>query len=647
MSVSIKSYLNTKKASKLPEDIRTYIEGYGNNYKAVAILRIAYKLLKKKEDVTVSNIEKVLKIIDNVYIEDNDNYIGNFYHYSKLVDCYLNYEDIDKLKKVAEIPFVNLVNSYRSERLFYKHYMLIISDVDEGHIDKIMKSEIFIYENEINRDVIGICDFISIILDKINTQSKILIKKIAESNLINDLLSNNTYISEESKYYTKSAKVFMEYLSKKIEYFKKDEKGYVLLEEASDDLNYYKKFINVFKNDKHCQNNSYRISKAIRYRKKLMGNEVVFNDKECFKAEFYEEIDFSKIIVTISPRTIMYKSGSINTLFGDVYSFFSYRKTEIFINVKGKTRPALLKDLVNITRYNFVQSYIEKILDDIAIEYPFAKDFKQLYKKSVECGFAVIPMSLNEIFIYHNWDEYFKSKYKAAKKLNYNYNKLLPSVSYALIKCSRYIKDSDIGLLYNTLAVKPWIAEDNINRGIKNEGIKNVMIFYYLERISDMDEDTYGMLEDFIMMSVNNKIQISLRINSEKKIAEKHDKLMWDLWEKENKNKKDEIIVKENTKYKELRELLPPQYEWITTSNRLLEESKIQKHCVWQYESKVKKDECAIYSYVSRSNKRHTIEFNYNKKRGYFVKQIQKFHDRGHDKEVLDDINKILSCQKI
>lgn len=373
-----------------------------------------------------------------------------------------------------------------------------------------------------------------------------------------------------------------------------------------------------------------------------MGNEVVFNNKECFKAEFYSDINCSNITITIAPRTIMYKSGNISTTFGDRYSFFSYRKTEIFIKVKGKTRPAILRDLVNITKYNFVQNYIEKILDDIATEYPFAKDFKQLYKKSVEYGFAIIPMSLNDIFIYHNWDEYFKAKYKSAKKLNYNFNKLLPSVSYALIKCLRYIKNSDIGLLYNTLVAKPWIAEDNIHLGIKQ-----VIEFYYLERLGDIAEDTYYMLEDFIMMSVDNKIQISLRINSEKKIREKHDELMVDLWEKENKNKKNETIVKEDTKYRKLRELLPSQYEWITTSNRLLQESKIQKHCVWQYEDKVKRDECAIYSYVSGSNKRHTIEFNYNKKQGYFVRQIQKFHDRGHDKEVLDDINKILSQQKL
>lgn len=232
MSVSIKSYLNTKKASKLSEDIKTYIKGYGNNYKAVSILRIAYKLLKKKEDVTVSNIEEVMRIIDNVYIEDNDNYTEKFYHYSKLVDCYLNYEDIDKLRKVAAIPFIALGKLYRSERLFYNHYMLITSDVDEGYIDKIMKSEIFMYKNDIHRDVVGICEFISIVLDRINTHSKILIKKIAESNLVNDLLSNNTYISEEVRHtYTKSAKVFMDYLSKKIEYFKKDENGYVLLED--------------------------------------------------------------------------------------------------------------------------------------------------------------------------------------------------------------------------------------------------------------------------------------------------------------------------------------------------------------------------------------------------------------------------------
>lgn len=636
MSVSVKRYLNTKKASKLSDDIKAYIEGYGNNYKAVAILRIAYKIIKQKENVTIADIEEIIRIIDNVYIEDNDNYTEKFCCYSKLVDCYLQYEDIDKLRKVAAIPFTDLGNLYISERLFYRHYILIISDVNEEYIDKIIKSEMFVYKNKIHRDVLSICEFINIILNNISKpQDKKLIKEITESNLISDILLKNTYISAKSNIdfkYKKSDKIYMEYLTKTTEDFEKDEKGYILFQKIKTaDLNYYSKF---------CKNPTFCTSRVLRYRKYLIGNEVIFKCKECFKAEFNDNADYSAIRVTISPNTIMYNSGKIDTISGDVYNFFSYSKTEIFVNVKGKVRPALLKDLVKITKYGFVQSYIEKILDNISIEHPFAKDFKQLYKKSVELQFAVMPMSLNEIFIYHNWNEYFKTKYKAAKRLNYNYNKLLPSVSYTLIKVSKYIKDSDIGLLYNALIAKPSIA-DNISKGITH-----VIKLYYFEKCG-FDDDISDILRDLIDMSINNKRPISLRIKSEKKVVEKHDKIMIDLWENRNKNKENEIIVKEESKYKELRKLLPPEYEWITTSKRLIEESAIQRHCVWQYEDKIKKDKCAIYSYVSKSYKRHTIEFNYDKEHGYFVEQIQKFRDRGYDEEVLNDINKILSQQKI
>lgn len=345
--------------------------------------------------------------------------------------------------------------------------------------------------------------------------------------------------------------------------------------------------------------------------------------------------------ITIAPKTLLNSKGEIYPIGGNTYQFFAYNKNEIYINFRGKNRPATLNDLVMVTRYPFIQTYIEKIMDDLSMEYPFFKDFKQLYRESLEYDKAIIPMSVNEVFMYYNWNEYFRSKYKVAKTLNYNFNKIPPIVSYTLIKTARYVKDTDIELLYNALKNHPWIAEPNRERE------KNVIINYYLEKLGYFDEDIYQLLEDWVMMSINNKIPISLRVKSQKKIAEKHDELMIDLWEKQSKKSKDEILVKEDSKFNQLREILPPEYEWITTSKRLALESKMQVHCVWEYNRKIKADNCAIYSYVAPSGIRHTIEFGYDRYQGYVIIQIQMFRNRGYEKRVEEDIIKILKDNKI
>ena len=112
-----------------------------------------------------------------------------------------------------------------------------------------------------------------------------------------------------------------------------------------------------------------------------------------------------------------------------------------------------------------------------------------------------------------------------------------------------------------------------------------------------------------------------------------------------DKYKDDKNIIKEGSKFNELRNILPGDYEWITTSKRLYYESKLQHHCVYtNYRNRIQNDQCTIYSYINpTNNERHTIEFIYDKERGYRAIQIQKKYNSGYDEEVLNNLEYLLS----
>ena len=82
-----------------------------------------------------------------------------------------------------------------------------------------------------------------------------------------------------------------------------------------------------------------------------------------------------------------------------------------------------------------------------------------------------------------------------------------------------------------------------------------------------------------------------------------------------------------NTRYNNLRKLLPKKFEWLTTEERLALESEMQGNCVVSYANKVKKDKCQIYSYVDSQGLRHTIEFNISRNKYHCVQLLSKYNE--------------------
>ena len=175
----------------------------------------------------------------------------------------------------------------------------------------------------------------------------------------------------------------------------------------------------------------------------------------------------------------------------------------------------------------------------------------------------------------------------------------------------------------------------NVKGNAKNRA-KQIIKNYYEETINCINRDDLLYIQDWINMCFLFGKRISLRKKSIKKIIEEHDDISTKITIKALKKEKDYDIIKNNSIFSDLRNILPESFEWIKTHKRLALESQIQHHCVLSYEDRIKKDKDTIYSFVvPETQKRHTIEFVKTRNGKFKIKQIQKIRDRGYDEEIM------------
>lgn len=109
---------------------------------------------------------------------------------------------------------------------------------------------------------------------------------------------------------------------------------------------------------------------------------------------------------------------------------------------------------------------------------------------------------------------------------------------------------------------------------------------------------------------------------------------------------KDEVLITSQSKFDDLRKLLPSRFEWIKTKNRLYLEAVMMSHCVWSYAKKIKADRCAIYSYICKdTGDRHTIEFT-KKRNIYCINQMKRKYNLEFDQIVYDEVKQLLDGAK-
>lgn len=662
---NIKKRLSSQKATKLfSDDIKDYIISRGNTYWANALIDIGFALIAKKDINILDKFINIEHVVDSIYLPINDSLTKKFYVYGMLLKCYYEYHDIDLVRRIATIPYYNKdfslpisptdqwANSYYRQYMFCMEYELQCFDISQEIIDKIRYDQLFHYREEEYLEPQSIFFvFIKPVLLLSNfPKSKIknMLHEIVESLFIQTMLNRNLHLKMDFiKDHTRNIKPYKicEFVrSIAIDDCTIDPSGYISLDKRNS--SYYHEFL--LANTKNCV-----YSNAEKYLSSLQNIEEDINiETSSIFIGLARYIKFDIVQIYISSQTLIRtdsetRNKTLYVPFKDCVSYgilFINKKT-LYLHTNKKSWPVSLKDFVRFSKIA-KESYLffKSLLHYIAMNFPFFLDIERLLDFYIENKFplsSVIPIKINDCFLYKDWNDYFRHVYKTSSLMNINFNRLSPAISYVAIKVYPYISQQDLLLFLSLVKQNIKIVNSQEKKGTRKFIIDILTSFYRSKLGTSLNEDSLMIISDWINMSIDLKKPISLKKKSYRKIIESHDKIALEKMKKAN-IKGHSIIAKDSVFY-DLRSLLPNDFEWIKTDQRLHLESLIQKHCVWSYKDKIIADKCTIYSYVfPDTHQRHTIEF-IKKGNQYKVVQIQKYCDRGYDPGVKEYLNCLLS----
>lgn len=316
-----------------------------------------------------------------------------------------------------------------------------------------------------------------------------------------------------------------------------------------------------------------------------------------------------------SNRLCIYQNSN-----GEIRHQFQYKKkltiimfeySAIYYKCKSNERlvPLSLKTLLihkhNPYLYDFIQNYFSYL----SKKHPIFRDIWKYIQIDKQC---FLPLKINDIVQYHSLKEMFQANYKLANNINYGWNKRSINLSYMIIKSWNIVNIADRNKL---LQITDWNFDDKYGLSVRYN-IETFLFDYIISNIK-CENDIDIIVKDYIKMCLDCKEKVNISFKSIKKVKEAHDKLS----EKNYMKQTPVVKITKETKFKLLRKILPPEFEWIKTRKRLIEETVMQHHCVWSYADKINKDKCQIYSYVDEDGKRYTLEFVIKRKK-YVCVQI-------------------------
>lgn len=682
---NIKKRLSSQKANKLfSDDIKNYIISRGNTYWANALIDIGYELIKKNHINIVDYFLNIEHIVDSIYMPINDSVGKISYLYGILLKCYYEYHNIDLIRQVATIPYYNKdfslpayytdqwFDDYCRNSMFYMEYQLYCFDISQEIINKIRYDQLFylraISTNNTLTDQSIFREIITPVLSLSNLPKykiKKMLHEIVESTFIQAIFDRNLHLrlnSMKSRIYNMNPYLISEFVySISLDDCIIDSAGYISSIDKKE--TYYSNFLL-----------SYSLPKAkIKEGKNNYFCYAVYSNAEKHLSSLQNieediEINTSSIFIGLSKRnmdTVQIMLSEHTLICTDLdsckkilyvpfknrnsYSILFINQTTLYLRKNNKSWPISLKDFVRFSQEaKEVYLFFKALLHYIAINFPFFLDVERLldfYLENKLSLSSVIPIKINDCFLYKDWNDYFKHVYRTSSLMKINFNRLLPAISYVAIKVYPYISQQDLLLFLSRVKQDIEIVDSKEKKGTRNFIIDILTSFYRCKLDISLNEDSCRTVSDWINMSMDLKIPISLKKKSYRKIIETHDRILLEKMKKANI--KGHSIIAKNSVFNNLRSLLPKDFEWITTDQRLHLESAIQKHCVWSYKDKIMADECTIYSYVfPDTHERHTIEFRENKNQ-YKVVQIQKYCDRGYDPRIKEYLNRLIeNCCK-
>lgn len=312
-----------------------------------------------------------------------------------------------------------------------------------------------------------------------------------------------------------------------------------------------------------------------------------------------------------------------------------YFKRSFQKNKYSNYRPLNLKDIKdNKILLEFVKIYLNYLYNN---KIYFAKDILIALEQSP----MYLPVPLSELLTYKNWAHFFNEKYQGKNILKkYNFNKHNPNYNYILLKSCKNLTNDGINCLQQSKEL-PLNDIERIFKETDNTGKIKTFLYYIISRHFKEPIDDDCEISDSIYMAFYLKQKIPLnRLKTNSSVRKYHDKLTQDFIMKKMKSRKYTLKIKKDSKFNDLRKILPPEFEWIKNKKRLIQETVIQHHCVATYNELINKDVCTIYSTIYKG-KRYTMEFRKEKKK-FYLHQVQGKYNVENTAEIRKYVEDIL-----
>lgn len=247
---------------------------------------------------------------------------------------------------------------------------------------------------------------------------------------------------------------------------------------------------------------------------------------------------------------------------------------------------------------------------------------KDIVRTVDEEGYVAMPITILDIKKYHTKDQMIRDF--TGVDLPVDFNKRSLNQGYLLAELSKDIPTEQVG--YMIQMDKEMVV--NTIRDIYKEVYPldcftdHFIVRYYIEKLGlNNTRENRMLIYDYIRLAKDHNLPISINFKTVNRLVREHNRLARLYNVREMSAETSQPLIAENTKFMELRRLLPDEFEWITTTGRLLEEGEIQQNCVFSYRDKIWKDLSAIYHW-SNNGRNYTIEFGWCLDGRYTIEQM-------------------------
>lgn len=372
---------------------------------------------------------------------------------------------------------------------------------------------------------------------------------------------------------------------------------------------------------------------------------IIFRNRPFYRMDVTLSAQAINIKLAYSRDTILYalrenpvcsNSVSKDT---ELVAFFS---GDVYVSKNNRLFPLSLKEIGKIyEKYGEIGQRICDFLFTYTKEKLNASVMSDLYRTLQADGFLNIPIALNDCRDMHNCNQLLKYRWKNASVINWN--KADINVAYAVMKSLPIVRDIDQRRLLQHVKDKkllPAAQHFMTSRRSPQHG----EIWFLNEYVA-----TYGITDgisdctfiDYCKLSKGLHEKISLGFKTYKKLVEAHDKAS-----KRELNLLHRVSVPKDSRFNELRKLLPKNFEWVKGGKRLQQEGITMNHCVNSYYSHINRDAIAVYHLTMPDEYEATIAFKQIKNGKYRIIQMYGYHNEECPQEIWDYVYGFLRPKK-